>query len=94
MVALAERVRLSDVRRGKGAADGRWRCESCRRRLSVTAGTIFHGTRTPLTMWCAAAWHMTAGKNGVSAATLHRQFGFGSYQTAWVMLHRYRSAMV
>jgi hypothetical protein len=37
---------------------------------------------------------MTAGKNAVSAATLHRLFGFGSYQTAWAMLHRHRSAMV
>ncbi len=74
--------------------DGRWWCEVCRRRVSVTAGTIFHGTRTPLTVWFAAAWHMTAGKNGVSAATLHRLLGFGSYQTAWAMAHRYRTAMV
>lgn len=74
--------------------DGRWWCEACRRRVSVTAGTIFHGTRTPLTVWFAAAWHMTAGKNGVSAATLHRLLGFGSYQTAWAMAHRYRTAMV
>jgi len=74
--------------------DARWWCEACRRRVSVTSGTIFHGTRTPLTVWFAAAWHMTAGKNGVSAATLHRLLGFGSYQTAWAMLHRYRTAMV
>jgi transposase-like protein len=36
---------------------------------------------------------MTAPKNGVSAKTLHRLLGFGSYQTAWAMLHRFRSAM-
>lgn len=75
-------------------ADGRWWCARCRRRVSATAGTIFHRTQTPLTVWFAAAWLMTASKNGVSAKTIHRLLGFGSYQTAWAMLHRYRSAMV
>lgn len=62
--------------------------------MSVTAGTIFHGTRTPLTVWFAAVWYMTSAKNGVSAKTLHRLLGFGSYQTAWTMRHRLRAAMV
>lgn len=75
-------------------ADGRFWCEGCRRRVSVTTGTIFHGTRTPLTVWFEAVWHATSGKNGVSAKTLHRLLGFGSYQTAWTMLHRFRAAMV
>jgi transposase-like protein len=62
--------------------------------VSVTAGTIFHRTRTPLTVWFAVAWYMTSAKNGVSAKTLQRLLGFGSYQTAWTMLHRFRTAMV
>jgi len=74
--------------------DGRFWCESCRCRVSVTTGTLFHGTRPPLTVWFAAAWSMTSAKNGVSAKTLHRLLGFGSYQTAWSMLHRFRVAMV
>lgn len=74
--------------------DGRYWCDRCRRRVSVTTDTIFHRTRTPLTVWFAAAWHMTSAKNGVSAKTLQRLLGFGSYQTAWAMLHRFRSAMV
>ena len=37
---------------------------------------------------------MTAAKNGVSAKTLQRWLGFGSYQTAWTMLHCFRTAMV
>ena len=75
-------------------ADGRFWCEPCQRRVSATAGTLFHRTRTPLVVWFAVAWHMTGAKNGVSAKTLHRILGLGSYQTAWVMLHRFRSAMV
>lgn len=74
--------------------DGRSWCERCRRRVSVTAGTILHGTRTPLTVWLAVAWYMTASKNGVAALTLHGLLGFGSYQTVWAMLHRFRTAMV
>ena len=74
--------------------DGRWSCGGCARRVSAAAGTIFHGTRTPLTVWFAAAWQMTSDKQGVSALGLKRVLEIGSTQTAWAMLHRYRSAMV
>jgi transposase-like protein len=74
--------------------DGRRSCGGCSRRVSATAGTIFHRTRTPLTVWFAAAWHLTSQKNGISALGLQRVLGLGSYQTAWTMLHRYRTAMV
>ena len=73
--------------------DGRWWCDACRNRVSATAGTIFHRTRTPLTVWFAATWHLTSAKNGVSAKTLHRILGFGSDQTAWAMRHRFRCAI-
>jgi len=59
----------------------------------VTAGTIFDKTRTPLTTWFAAAWHVTAAKNGISAKTLERVMGI-SHHVAWHMLHRFRVAMV
>lgn len=75
-------------------ADGRWSCGGCARRVSPTAGTIFHRTRTPLTVWFAAAWQMASQKHGISALGLKRVLGIGSEQTAWTMLHRYRTAMV
>jgi transposase-like protein len=74
--------------------DGRRSCGGCGRRVSATAGTVFHHTRTPMTVWFAAAWHITSQKGGVSALGLQRVLGIGSYQTAWTMLHRYRTAMV
>ena len=74
--------------------DGRYSCGGCKRRVSVTAGTILHGTRTPLTVWFEAAWLMTTSKAGTSALNLQRVLGLGSYQTAWAMLHRYRDVMV
>ena len=75
-------------------ADLSWWCPTCDTRTSVTAGTIFHRTRTPLTLWFAAAWFLTSQKDGASALGLQRVLGLGSYQTAWAMLHRLRSAMV
>jgi transposase-like protein len=80
--------------RGWLLASGRRECAGCGRQTSVTAGTIFHHARTPLTVWFAAAWQMTSQKHGVSALGLQRALGLGSYQTAWAMLHRYRTAMV
>lgn len=62
--------------------------------MSRTAGTIFQDTRTPLTVWFATAWYLTTQKNGISALGLKRVLDLGSYQTAWTMLHRYRTAMV
>ena len=79
-----------------GPSGRMWRCGNgnCRKRVSRTAGTIFQDTRTPLTVWFAAGWYMTADPSGVSALTMQRLLGLGSYQTAWAMLHRYRTAMV
>jgi transposase-like protein len=76
------------------ATRGRLICRSCRHQSSVTAGTIFDKTRTPLRVWFAAAWYITNQKQGVSALGLKRVLGLNSYQTAWTMLHRFRRAMV
>lgn len=72
---------------------GRLVCSACRHQTSVTAGTIMEKTRTPLTTWFEAAWHLTTAKNGFSAKTLERTLGT-SYRTAWTMLQRYRISMV
>ena len=75
-------------------ADSRWKCGGCDRKVSATAGSIFHRTRTPLTVWFATAWRMVGDKVGVSATQVQHEMEMGSYQTAWMMLHRYRSVMV
>ena len=75
-------------------AKGLRMCRSCGRKTSVTAGTIFHRSRTPLQTWFAAIWFLTASKNGISATNLHEVLGFGSYETAWAWLHKLRRAMV
>jgi transposase-like protein len=69
-------------------------CAACGRQTSVTAGTIFQDTRSPLTVWFRAMWAVTGPKTGTSALTLQRLLGLGSYQPAWAWLHKLRRAMV
>ena len=72
----------------------RWQCAACRYQVSLTSGTILHNTRTPLTLWFWAAYLMTTDKRGISALLLQRQLGLRRYETAWMMLHKFRRAMV
>ena len=73
---------------------GLWMCATCGRQTSVTAGTIFQDTRTPLVTWFRAAWWVVSQKNGASALGLQQALGLGSYRTAWTWLHKFRRAMV
>ena len=102
-LAYLERLRWADgfvcprcgsVADAYRASRTRLMCRDCQRQSTVTAGTIFDKTRTPLRVWMAAAWYLTNQKQGVSALGLQRVLGLGSYQTAWTMLHRFRRAMV
>jgi len=72
----------------------RWQCVGCRHQVSLTAGTILHNTKTSLTVWFWAAYLMTTDKRGVSALLLQRQLALRRYETAWMMLHKFRRAMV
>jgi transposase-like protein len=44
--------------------------------------------------WFWAAYLMTTDKRGVSALLVQRQLGLSCYETAWMMLHKVRRAMV
>lgn len=67
-------------------------CKQCHRQTSVTAGTIFHKSKTPLCKWFLAIYLVSNDKRGVSAKTLQRHIGV-SYDTAWHMLNKIRNAM-
>jgi len=72
----------------------RWRCVACRYQVSVTAGTVLHNTKLPLTVWFWAAYLMTTDKRGISALLLQQHLGLRRYETAWMLLHKLRRAMV
>jgi transposase-like protein len=69
-------------------------CTGCGHQASVTAGTIFQDTRSPLRLWFRAMWWVVAQKNGASALGLQRVLGLRSYEKAWTWLHKLRRAMV
>lgn len=73
---------------------GLCKCAACAYQVSVKAGTIFERSRSPLTTWFRAIWWVTSQKNGASAKGLQRILGLGSYETAWMWLHKLRRAMV
>ena len=69
-------------------------CAGCRRQTSVTAGTILHASKLPLTVWFWAAYLMATHSNGISALQLQKQLGIGSYRSAWLLAHKLRASMV
>ena len=73
--------RCGSVAEAYRASRTRLMCRDCQRQSTVTSGTIFDKTRTPLRVWLAAASYLTNQKQGVSALGLQRMLGLGSYQT-------------
>ncbi|MDP2955471.1 MAG: IS1595 family transposase, partial [Longimicrobiales bacterium] len=69
-------------------------CPACERQTSVTAGTLFAGTRSPLRLWFLAAWEVSSRKPGASALAVQRTLGLSSYKTAWAWLQKFRRAMI
>jgi len=57
------------------------------------AGTIFHGTKLPLTKWFLGMYLMTQSKNGVSQMELSRQLGIG-INAAALMYHKIAQVML
>lgn len=79
---------------GWPSARARMSCAACGYQASLTAGTIFEGTRKPLRLWFRAIWWVTTHKTGASALSVQRILGLGSYETAWSWLQKLRRAMV
>ncbi len=71
-----------------------FKCVRCGQKTSVTVGTVFEGTRKSLVLWFRAIWWVTSQKNGASALGVKRILGLGSYETAWMWLHKLRRAMI
>jgi transposase-like protein len=68
-------------------------CLDCGRQTSVTAGTMMHRSKLPLTTWFWAAHLMTTHSNGMSARQLEDQLGV-TYKTAWLLTQKLRRSMV
>ena len=69
-------------------------CKNCRKDISVTAGTIFHGRHLSLRLWFQALWLVVSQKSGVSALGLSRALGIQRQMTGWHLLDIIRTVMV
>jgi hypothetical protein len=69
-------------------------CTKCEQQYSLTAGTIMHRTRKPITYWFKAMWWFTTRRSGVNAVNLKELLGLGSYQTAWTWLQKLRRCTI
>jgi len=68
-------------------------CNKCKHQTSLIAGTIFHGTKLPLTKWFLGMHLMTQSKNGISQMELSRQLGIG-INAAALMYHKVAQVML
>ena len=69
-----------------------YQCNSCKHQVGLTAGTVFHWTKLPLTTWFLAIYHLTQSKGGMSSVELARRLGTRQ-PTAWLMKHKLMAAM-
>lgn len=70
-----------------------YQCHKCHHQTSLTAGTIFHGTKLPLKKWFLAIYLLTQRKKSTSALQLSREIGV-NYNTAWTIKHKLMQVMM
>ncbi len=70
-----------------------FQCQRCRYQASVTAGTIFHKTKTPLRKWFWMIYFLSQNKTGYSVLALQKLLNIKQYRTAWLMAHKIRKAL-
>lgn len=67
-------------------------CKACRRKFTVSVGTVMERSHIPLHKWLLAFRLMAASKKGVSSHQIHRSLGI-TYKSAWFLAMRVREAM-
>jgi transposase-like protein len=70
----------------------RWKCSGCRRKFSVTSGTLFHSRKLAIRDYLAVIALFTGGVKGVAALRMARDMNINP-KSAFVLLHKLREAM-
>ena len=70
-----------------------WQCSKCKHQTSVRSGTIFHGSKLPLTKWFQAIFLISQSKNNISTMELYRHLEI-SYHAAWRIKHKLMQVML
>ncbi len=69
-----------------------FQCQECGYQESVTKGTIMENSKLPLVKWFLALYFVAQNKNGISETALAKYIDV-TLKTAWLILHKIRSAM-
>ena len=69
-----------------------YQCCACRHQTTLTSGTVFEGSKLPLTTWFLAMHLLTGSKTNMSALELKRHLGV-CYDTAWKLKHKIMQVM-
>lgn len=69
-----------------------FQCGKCRYQIAPAAGTIFHKSDTPLSLWFHAIFIFSNAKSGISAKEMERQLGV-TYKCAYRILSQIRKAL-
>ena len=69
----------------------RYKCAdtTCRKKFTVTVGTIYENSKIPLQKWFWAMFIIGNHKKGISSCQLARDLGINK-KSAWFFLHRIR----
>ncbi|EQD26554.1 IS1595 transposase [mine drainage metagenome] len=68
-----------------------YQCRACRHQTTLTSGTVFEGSKLPLTTWFLAMHLLTGSKTNMAALELKRHLGV-CYDTAWKLKHDQRKS--
>jgi transposase-like protein len=69
-----------------------FKCASCKRRFSITRGTIFHATKISLQKWFVGLFLLSNHKRGISSYQLASDLGIHQ-SSGWHLGHRIRKLM-
>src|SRR3954464_8974182 len=70
----------------------RWKCSACRKKFSVTSGTIFHSRKLAIRDYLAVIALFCNGVKGTPALQMSRDMNINP-KSAFVLLHKLREAM-
>lgn len=75
--------------KSNGEFNGLYKCKRCRKRFTVTVGTMFERSHIPLGKWFYAIYIFLSHKKGISSVQLAKDIDV-TQKTAWFMLNQIR----
>ena len=68
-------------------------CPACGHAVSITSGTLLHGTKKNLSLWLRAIWFICNEEKKVCVRKLQHTLEMKNYQTAWSWMQKLRLAI-